>query len=74
MDGYQSLRIAIILQLKKDYLEDLVHDEQLWSILHTSWMMFLCDPVHPDKVYEAFKERKNKLWQVKSENSSDQYP
>ena len=69
--NYNSLRIAIILQLKKDFLDGLVHEDQLWRILHTDYMSLLCAPVHPDEVYKAFNERKVKQqWPAKSDNFS----
>ena len=57
-NNYNNLRIAIILQLKKDYILGLCSDKYLDYILHTKHMARLCDPADPDAVYRAFKKAK----------------
>ena len=59
MNGYEYLRIAIILQLKKDYYDGLIDNKQLWNSLHSEWMMFLLGSIHPDEAYRALVRRKH---------------
>jgi hypothetical protein len=56
--NYNNLRIAILLQLKKDYITGYCSDKYLETILHTKYMGILCDPADPDAVYRAFKKAK----------------
>ena len=60
MSGYEALKIAIIEQIKKDYFDGLLNNEQLWHYLHTDWIEYLLGNIHPDEAYKALVRRKIK--------------
>lgn len=60
MNGYEALKIAIIIQIKKDYFDGLLNNKQLWHVLHTDWIINLLGDIHPDEAYKALVRRKTK--------------
>ena len=60
MNGYEALRIAIILQLKTDYFKDMIDNKTLWYEIHTPWIRNLLGDIDPDKAYAALVRRKLK--------------
>lgn len=60
MNGYEALRVAIIIQLKKDYFHGYLSNERLWYEIHTPWIKNLLGEIDPDKAYGALVRRKLK--------------